>query len=334
MNFRELTNEQRRQWLDYLQVAEELSIVSESLRSQFAGSMRWVKRGTKEYLHAKRNRSEKSLGPRTPETEVIFQKFQQRREEARKRHELLSQRVSMMAPVNRALGLGRVPLLTAKILRKLNSEGLLGNQLIVAGTNALFAYEAKAGVQFYSDLLATGDADLLWDARENLSLRFENNSPRSIMRILQSVDRSFKKRNQRDFKAVNDEGFSVDLIRPEDSTFFNTQADTVTGDENDLHGAPIFGLHWLLNAPRFHTKAIAEDGLEVPIDTFDPRAFSLHKLWMSHRKDRDPLKAGRDKSQALAVAQIAKKYLGLDFAASDLKALPGSMRTLIDKLDV
>jgi hypothetical protein len=49
------------------------------------------------------------------------------------------------AAVNRALGLGRVPLMNARIIRALDKSGLLGAGIRVVGTNAIYAYEAIAG---------------------------------------------------------------------------------------------------------------------------------------------------------------------------------------------
>lgn len=68
------------------------------------------------------------------------------------------------------MGLGRVPTTAARILRDLDERDLLGHQLFVVGTNALFAYEARAGVRFAAELIATGDVDLPFDYRRRLSL--------------------------------------------------------------------------------------------------------------------------------------------------------------------
>ena len=63
--------------------------------------------------------------------------------------------------INRALRLNRVPSIETRILSALDREGLLGKQIFVVGTNALFAYELMAGVLISGDLLATKDIDLL-----------------------------------------------------------------------------------------------------------------------------------------------------------------------------
>ena len=73
------------------------------------------------------------------------------------RLEGLTARLDQLARVNRAMGLGRVPRIAARVLRQCDEHHLLGEHLIVVGTNALFAYEALAGVQVQIDLIATGD---------------------------------------------------------------------------------------------------------------------------------------------------------------------------------
>lgn len=331
MKFNELNNEQRRQTIDLIHTFETLEQANDSLKHSYSGSMRWLSRKGHDYLHLKKRHVEKSLGLRSEETEKIYDFFQSGRKKTKHSIDSLTQRLESMAPVNRALLLGRVPKLTSRILRKLAQENILGEQLLVVGTNALWAYEAKAGVQLTSDLLATTDADLLMDARKHMSLLTPEARKGGIIGILQKIDSSFKIRGERDFKAVNKDGFSVDLIQPEDyaAQMKGTVRKTLGDKESDLHGAPIFGLHWLLNAPKFSAIVVGEDGLPLRITTIDPRAFALHKLWISSKPMRDPLKRPRDRSQAEAVAQITRKYFGLEFDAKDLNALPIKLKNLI-----
>lgn len=64
----------------------------------------------------------------------------------------------------------------------------------------------------------------------------------------------------------------------------------------------------------------------------DPRVFALHKAWLSHRENREPLKAKRDREQAEAAAVIATKYLRLSLDDRNLTALPLSLRKLASEL--
>jgi hypothetical protein len=331
MNFRELSNEQRRQWLDFLQIDREHRQCLMEWDHGYLGSMRWLKRKNKEYLHVKRGTVEKSLGARSKETEHIFESFQSKRKILKQRMATLSNRLDAMAPVNRALGLGRVPRISSDIFRRLDAQNLLGTHLLIAGTNSLWAYESKAGVQFFSDVVATEDADLIWDPRLGVELLPSIAKRTGILKTLKLVDKTFIKRGPNDYSAINSAGFSVDIIRPEDHDFLSrsTKRDTLTTVEGDLSAAPLFGLQWLINSPRFECIAMGEDGYSVRIATVDPRAFVLHKLWLSAKEDRNPVKAKRDLDQALAVEKIARSYLNLKFLIDDLRALPKRVRDLL-----
>ena len=74
-----------------------------------------------------------------------------------------------MERINRAMNLGRVPDIAARVLSKLDEEGLLGKHVCVAGTHSLYAYEARAGIFFDGELTATKDIDLMFDARQRFT---------------------------------------------------------------------------------------------------------------------------------------------------------------------
>jgi hypothetical protein len=118
-----------------------------------------------------------------------------------------------LSRVNRALRLGRVPKIAGDILNKLDETGLLGTHLIVAGTNAIFAYEAKAGVHIDSEMMATEHVDFLFDGRRHLKLVSADIKRSGLMAILKEVDQSFV-RSKQTFRAMNKDSYLVDLIRP------------------------------------------------------------------------------------------------------------------------
>lgn len=327
--FNEMSSEQRRQLVDARQVFEAHENARSTQKHSYSGSMRWVTRKGHDYLHWKRGKSERSLGRRSPETEAKHAAFVTGRAEHEERIAGLSKRLEEMAPVNRALMLGRVPTLAARIIRRLGEESLLGSHLLIVGTNALFAYESRAGVLLSGELLATGDADLLWDARQGLALVSSGVRREGIIGLLQKVDRTFQLRHAGDFRAVNSDGYFVDLIRPEDAEVTRPGGRKTVGErDDDLRASPIFGLHWLINAPHFDAIAIGADGYPVSLASPDPRAFALHKLWVSESPRRDPVKRPRDRAQAQTVAQLCQRYFGLDFDSDDLRSLPKRLRGL------
>ncbi len=326
----ERNNAQRRQCVDVAQIFEAWEESKAELAHRFAGSMRWVERKGHVYLLRKQASREVSLGRKTDKTEGIYGAFPNGRDAERNRYEALTTRLKEMAPVNRALRLNRVPRLTARILHHLADAQVLGRNIFVVGTTSLYLYEALAGVHVTSDLLATGDVDLLWDARQSLSLAVKDFRREGVIGYLRRADRSFRRSHGQPFRAVNREGFMVDLIRPVDD-----MRAAVDGGANheDLVGVGIEGLEWLVNAPKVDGVVIGEDGIPLRCWSVDPRAFALHKAWVSERLAREPLKRARDHAQAQEGAWIAMHYLGMKLSDPALSALPAFMRRLADGLE-
>ena len=55
----------------------------------------------------------------------------------------------------------------------------------------------------------------------------------------------------------------------------------------------------------------------------DPRAFCIHKVWLSEQTDREPVKKKRDKDQGLAIALLVIKYMPqYRFESSELRMFP------------
>jgi hypothetical protein len=333
MYIRELRGEQRRQFIDTQQVFDTWRQAHSEAKHRFAGSMRWGERNGRDYLLRKIGQAETSLGPRSAETERTYEAFVNGRAENQDRLAGLTNRLDELAPVNRALGLGRVPAITARILREFDEAGLLGEHLTIVGTNALYGYEAQAGVQTESDLVASLDIDLLYDARRRLSLALTGVRTIGVIGLLRAVDASFAPTHPRSFRAANRDGYLVDLIRPETGDPIRDKSKTALTDlPEDLEGAAIFGLGWLINSPKMDVVAIDERGYPIRMVVIDPRAFALHKAWVSSREDREPLKATRDFQQAQAAAFIATRYLRRPLESAELGALPKELRELAPKL--
>jgi len=333
MKLRELSNEQRRQLIDaqqafraWREAAQEFRHGYPPLYKGFRATMRWKRVQGKEYLY----RGESSLGLRSRETERIKADYSDQRTKLRGRLTRLEQRLEEMRPVNRALGLGRVPEIAARVLRKLDNEDLLGSHLFVAGTHALFAYEARTGVLFENALTATTDIDLLWDVRQRFTFLMRDVNERGVLGLLQQVDATFRKTQS--YRAENADPYLVEVIRPQRKDEVFKADPKITLADGDLVPAAIEGLQWLLNAPKFEEVAIGEDGRPLLISCVDPRVFALHKLWLSQQPTREGLKRRRDIMQAQAVAAVATQFMGLKFEKRVLTGLPKELANGLKEL--
>ena len=322
-----LTGQQTRQLLDTQQLFATLQSAEWELDHGFRGSMTWKAVKGRDYLYRKREGDWKSLGPRSPETEHAHDKFHQGRAALKARIRGLLAGIEQMAPVNRAMGLGRVPWLSGRILRRLDRQGLLAHGLRVVGTHAIYAYEGLASVHFAAEHVTTIDIDLLYDARASLRLAGPEVVRTGLLGQLRKVDRSFKV-ERGGFRAANDEGFLVDLIAPLPRLAAGRPARSRIGDdENDQAAAGIEGLAWLQNSPGISQIVLDEKGFPLRMFAPDPRAFTMHKAWLSERSDREPGKRRRDLAQARAVAVMLSVCLpDLRFDDPALHAFPASLR--------
>jgi hypothetical protein len=324
--FIELNNDQRREMVNTRQRYQAWRNAVDREHG-YRGSMVWEETKGNQYLmrsyyDAAEKRRQKSLGRRSHETETIKARFDAERAAATEARKSIDLVIERQAAINRVLGLGRIPLVAAKILRAIDRRGLLGNGLRLIGTNALYCYEAACGVLIDPEITATLDIDLLFDTRSSLRLVGNADLPDAdLLQLLRLVDRSFA-RTRQSFRAQNDEGYLVDLIKPQLNPPWSRQKRTLGGPD-DLQAAEIEGLKWLENAPAFEQVAVDEKGFPSRMVAVDPRVFAVHKLWVSSRVDRDPIKKARDREQAFVVARLVREYLPhLPLVSSELRMIP------------
>ncbi|OYZ45294.1 MAG: hypothetical protein B7Y20_07775 [Acidovorax sp. 16-64-162] len=270
-----------RQYIDAVAVFDALTEATEEA-AQVRGGMYWhagpASSPQAQYLvRTSPAGAETSLGPRTPETQAIYDKFMQRKQASAERLTGLKAALEQQQRMNRALRVGRVDPLVVALLNRLASTHL-SEHFRVVGTHALYAYEAAAGVRLEADTLATRDIDLLWDTRKRII--FSTQLARvdsSMLGVLKKVDPTFRIRQSQKYTAVNKDGFEVDIIRRER-----------TGD--DPH-------------------PIKLSDADEHLNTVHPATFVAFKRWMAGQPDRDPLKRRRDVLQADAVQVLLEQYL-------------------------
>ncbi len=335
MTFNELSSDQRRIFIDTQQLYEAYVETFHRSRS-YKGGMHWKKAKGREYLFRTRDRYGygKSLGPRSPETEKILNDFQRAKKDIKDRLTSLKNRLKEQARFCKATRIQRVPRVVTGILRLLDQEKLLGKNVLVIGTNAMYAYEAAAGVLFERQLMATRDMDILWDIRPKLTLVVDRESDNSgLIGILRKADRSFEPSLPGGFSAVNRDGYMVDLVKPEPRPVFK-QEPRQMGNSDDLKAAEILNLQWLIASPKFSQIVIGDDGYPASMVVPDPRSFALHKIWLSEQLQREPVKKQRDALQGAAVSSLVLQYLPqYSFTASELRMFPKDVvRKAQDKL--
>ena len=330
MRFAELSADQRRQRIDAVQAFEVWHAADREFKHSYRGTMHWRKVGAHQYLARKFAQVWTQIGKRSKETERIKMDYTNQRTDLRANLTKLEKNLASMDRVTKAMNLGRVPDIAARVLRKLDDADMLGSHVVVAGTHCLYAYEVRAGIFFQGELTSTKDIDFLFDVRQRFTFIMRDARERGFIGLLKQVDSSFKK--FRTYNATNSDAYAVDIIRPPHPREASHRAKEISLNPGDLEPAPIEGLQWLINAPRFEEVVIGEDGRPLRVVCVDPRAFALHKLWMSRQDSRKPEQRKRDAMQAAAVAFVVREYLGMKFDRKELAALPKELLDGIETL--
>lgn len=300
----EVGEEEARQYID----ARQTFVALEQARVkalEYRGSMRWKRAKGRDYLARVSPRgSQHGLGVRSAQTEAIYTKFTDGKARAQALRCGLEKTMQRHQRVNKAVRVGHVPNTIVSIIAGLNDSGM-GSMFTVIGTNALYAYEATAGVRFSGGLMATKDFDLLWDSRRKLSLAVrEGPLADGMLAYLRRIDPTFTLLDEQRYTAVNKDGLEVDILRR-----LGTGPDQITRSTDDFWVVQARNADWLLSAPRFSEIVVAANGRMARMTTVDPRAFALFKLWMSRQADREPTKKARDLAQALCVIELVNERL-------------------------
>lgn len=264
-----------------------------------AGRLQWKTSGDKEYLYriidSRGNGT--SLGPRSQATEALMEAYRVAKLTAEQTWDTLEREGRMY----RALRLPRIASYGAEVLRELDVSGLLGESVLVVGTNALCAYVLEAGRFLGSELDATEDFDLTWvrDMRGNPA-QSPLDQP-SVFGVLKQVDSTYTVNAERPFQARNSQGNEVELLIAESLTGLPAY--------EKLRPIPLPEQNWLLPGQRISHITCGMDGTPARVVAPDPRWFALHKLWLSEKETRNALKKDKDRAQGETILQLVHEHM-------------------------
>ncbi len=302
------TDEQRRLAVNLAQHYEGW-IEDERRKAAMPYGMRWATRDGKDYLYQSldRNGNAKSLGPRGPVTERVFEAYRTEKVDMAERKRLGDATWDETSRLYRAARLPTVPSKAAAILREADRRSLLGSHLLVVGTNAMPAYVLEAGARVDAPD-QTDDFDMTWTA---LTTDVD-----VIWPMLRAVDSTYTVNTERPFQARNASRYEVEILAAPSRVGSLRHTDRP-------QPVPLPEQEWLLLGSSVSHVVTGLDGSPARLTVPDPRYFALQKLWMSGQEKRNPLKRPKDLKQGIAVldaVQEAMPHYRLDQEFAD--ALP------------
>jgi hypothetical protein len=308
------------QWLDARQQLIRMPV-----------SMYWKTIGGTAYLGVKlySNSAGTTGGVRSHETEAEYEQFHSEKEALKQRVAKADDLIAERSGQYRAL---RLPVLLdrqGELLRALDIEGLLRNDLLVVGTNAFCAYELLCGVKFPAGNEETEDFDLAWCRGTKVSLATSSTSAeserKSLLSVLQGVDSSYKVNPRKRYQAINNDGYEVELLA----------APSLAPLPKSEAFEPMFSLieqEWLLKGRPVSFVVSTVRRRACPVYVPDPRWMALHKLWLSNKPERRESKKPKDRRQGEVLLDACRFFLSenypmdIDFVLD----LPSELRYLFN----
>lgn len=257
--------------------------------------------GDYSYLYEVRDRANnaRSLGPWSEEQAARLEAYRESKALWQQRRGGAKERLDESCRQYRALRLPMLASAAGAILREADRRGLLGEKLLVVGTNAMPAYHIEAAGMIRDIPDETQDCDLAWTGTEIE----EDRQP--IWEMLKAVDSTFTINTERSFQARNAKAYEVEILAAPSriGTIFRTDRPMPI---------PLPEQEWLLNGDPVDHVVVCRDGQPARIVAPDPRWYALQKLWMARQPKRNPLKRPKDLKQGMllldAVRQAMPQY--------------------------
>jgi len=268
------------------------------------------------------------LGRKDEKTQKLKEDFKASKLKMKEKLSSLKEKLVKNAKLNKLEGIARTPKELVDIFLKINELGL-DDKLIVIGTNALYAYEAKCGLAIEQEHLATRDIDLLNRKDKGISFIFkELMFSTNAIDFLHTIDKSFQKSDEASYRFINDDGVWVELINPvSDSVKQESYKDNLFSDVIPL---AMGGMQWLENSRLFKEMIIAENGKCANITTIHPLEFAIYKQWLSKKEDRDYQKHIRDQQQSRLVTQLIQECMIDINIPEDAKKIKHLKKEIVD----
>lgn len=235
-----------------------------------------------------RNGNGRSLGPWSDEQAERLDGYRARKLDLKDRRDGARTRLGETARIARALRLPQLPAEAGEILREADRRRLLGDCLLVIGTNAMAAYFVEAGGFIRDAPDETQDFDLAWSAAEPQA------DAQAVWDMLKAVDKTYTVNMERPFQARNAKAYEVELLAAP------SRAGTLSRRDQPKP-LPLMEQEWLLRGAPVDRVVICRDGSPARIVAPDPRWFALQKLWMAEQAKRDALKRSKDRKQGVAL---------------------------------
>ena len=246
-------------------------------------------------------RSQRYVGPETPELLEQIAHHKRSRDDERERRSLVSTLV-------RSFNLPRPIPLIGEIVSALADAGVFRLRGVLIGTVAYQTYPAMLGTALPSALLQTSDVDIAQFT--NVSIAVGDNSP-PMLEVLKKVDASFRevphtKSPRWTTSYIAKAGIRVDFLTPNEGAD-SDDPQTLPALQTDAQ--PLRFMDFLIHAP---VHAVVLHGAGICVEVPSPERFAIHKLILAQRRTSGVPKRDKDLMQASALIGVLSQKQALE----------------------
>ena len=242
-------------------------------------------------------RTQRYVGPETPELLERIAHHQEARNDERERRTLVSTLV-------RSFSLPRPIPQVGDIVAALTKAGVFRLRGVLVGTVAYQTYSAMLGVRLSAGSLQTGDVDIA--QFKNVSVAIGDSTP-PVLDVLKEVDKSFRPvphgvdgRRVTSYTAKG--GLRVDFLTPNEGGETG-KPQALPAPQTDAQ--PLRFLDYLIHEPE---PAVILHDIGIYVQVPSPARFAVHKLIISRRRPEGLAKRDKDLQQAEALLEaLAEK---------------------------
>jgi hypothetical protein len=237
-------------------------------RDGYAGGMQWMTSKGHQYLTRYRydllsgDKTAKSLGRRSPETEKIHDAYMKERAELDGRIAELRPLMAEQARMAKALRVSRTPSESGAVLRAIGTSDLV-DRLTLAGDACVFAYENEMGSLLPRDVLPDEGLDLVVD---DLRAQDQVEELSAVLRRAKIPVRPGRGRGHELAVLRTEENLKIHLCT------LSSLEEMVAGYERSFAGD---AGHWALEQPPIRSVVIDRTGRAATVSVLDPRAWCI-----------------------------------------------------------
>ena len=244
-------------------------------------------------LSSSEGRTQKYVGPETPELLKRIDHHKDARDDERERRALVSTLV-------RSFGLPRPLPEIGNIIAALAKAGVFRLRGVLVGTVAYQTYPAMLGERLPIPMLQTGDIDIA--QFKNVSIAIEDRTP-PVLDILKDVDKTFRAvpnihEGARTTSYQAKGGLRVDFLTPNEGPDTDSPQ-TLPAFQTDAQ--PLRFLDYLIHEPE-PAVVLHDAGVYVLVPA--PQRYAIHKLIISRRRSEGTAKRDKDIRQAEALLEL------------------------------